>query len=579
MPAVLTDRLYGENSSVAIKAPVRTVSVGANLVLSGLQTVGGVGLAEGDRILVKDQTDPTTNGIYNASISAWKRSGDFDGAYDAVNGTLIIALFGNGQGVMFQLVTPDPMTIGSSPLTFQTFLNPNQSYPQTLSEAALAIAPTTTAIPPGNTLRYGADPTGVLDSTVATQNCVTVCGKSGDSTFAPAGTYKITADIAVPVGVSFLNASPFAIDIKGASREQTIFQFSGGAIVNGIYFNGVAGFKLCGKISDLTLDGNTVAPTALTFANCDMPRAERLTVRRCTGRGVFFNTTIMGRFDNCYLIACGSAGQAQLEVLSSTTFEWHQSYCSSGNAAAVAAVRVDKSANTNFFGGAVETPGTIQIGALADTTVGCVGGVIFGMDFEKPTDHFLEFGYGMSGSAFVQGWQVRGNTGFPSGAASVPYAVKLNACTSIRFGDNNWSQNGSPTATYWLEGVTNNGVVIEAHPELYGFAWPWVMQNGAQIASATPLIDFTQKDVVGDGTVPNQGTISGTTASNAVHATQGGIYERLLCGNGGPTTMTALTGGKRGMRLYMMDPNGNTTLTHSTVTADDGCKRLVCVHA
>lgn len=76
-------------ASIAIKAPVVTETT-VNITLSGLQTVNGVVLAAGDRVLVKDQTDPIENGIYEANTSAWGRAPDWDGERDATNGTLVI---------------------------------------------------------------------------------------------------------------------------------------------------------------------------------------------------------------------------------------------------------------------------------------------------------------------------------------------------------------------------------------------------------------------------------------------------------------------------------------------------------
>lgn len=52
------------------KDPVRVYTNG-NITLSGLQTVNGVSVMEGDRVLVKDQIDPAENGIYVASAGAW----------------------------------------------------------------------------------------------------------------------------------------------------------------------------------------------------------------------------------------------------------------------------------------------------------------------------------------------------------------------------------------------------------------------------------------------------------------------------------------------------------------------------
>lgn len=117
MASTITDRLYGESSGVAVKAPCASVSNGAPLPLVGLGAVGAYTPLPGDRILVKDQADPTTNGIYNASTGVWQRSGDFNGQFDCVQGTLIVVNFPNAGGTMYQLTTANPV-IGTTPLNF-----------------------------------------------------------------------------------------------------------------------------------------------------------------------------------------------------------------------------------------------------------------------------------------------------------------------------------------------------------------------------------------------------------------------------------------------------------------------------
>src|SRR6266540_2588677 len=61
----------------ATKAYVRAATTG-NVTLSGTQTIDGVDLIAGDRVLVKDQTAAATNGIYVVAAGAWNRSGDAD---------------------------------------------------------------------------------------------------------------------------------------------------------------------------------------------------------------------------------------------------------------------------------------------------------------------------------------------------------------------------------------------------------------------------------------------------------------------------------------------------------------------
>jgi phage-related tail fiber protein len=54
------------------------VATTANIALSGLQTIDGYTTVAGDRVLVKNQSTPSQNGIYIASAGSWIRSTDAD---------------------------------------------------------------------------------------------------------------------------------------------------------------------------------------------------------------------------------------------------------------------------------------------------------------------------------------------------------------------------------------------------------------------------------------------------------------------------------------------------------------------
>lgn len=154
MTSSITDRIYGESSTVAIKAPCVAVALSA-IALSGLGAVGGYTPNPGDRILVTAQADPTTNGIYNAATGAWQRAGDFSSTNQVVQGTLVVVLFPNMQGLIYQLVTNDP-AIGSSQLIFQTFanLNPNVFIAPTPGEIMAGATIVQPTLYPGNPERY-----------------------------------------------------------------------------------------------------------------------------------------------------------------------------------------------------------------------------------------------------------------------------------------------------------------------------------------------------------------------------------------------------------------------------------------
>lgn len=181
------------------------MSAGAPLPLVGLGAVGGYSPNPGDRILVKDQTDPRANGIYNASTGAWARSGDFDGVYDAVQGTLIVVYFPNAGSTIYQLTTFNPV-IGTTPLTFVSFVNPNQNYPQTAAEALAGVTPTNVGYPAGAIERYYA---GSGDARPAIQNALN-CNNRVYSSYGLQQAFPVSSYLLVPADVTFENASLIA---------------------------------------------------------------------------------------------------------------------------------------------------------------------------------------------------------------------------------------------------------------------------------------------------------------------------------------------------------------------------------
>lgn len=112
-----TDRRFGYNSEVAIKGPCVAATT-ANITLSGTQTIDGVAVVADDRVLVKDQTTASENGIYVVSANAWERAIDFDGNTEVKKGTLVYVHSGTANTGTFRVTTSDPITIGTSSIAF-----------------------------------------------------------------------------------------------------------------------------------------------------------------------------------------------------------------------------------------------------------------------------------------------------------------------------------------------------------------------------------------------------------------------------------------------------------------------------
>jgi len=97
------------------------VNSGNLAALSGLQTVDGVTLIAGDRVLVKNQTTQSQNGIYTVvDPGAWTRTDDFNIAAE-VNGAAVFIREGTLQQRTAWTQTSIVVTVGSDPMTFVVF--------------------------------------------------------------------------------------------------------------------------------------------------------------------------------------------------------------------------------------------------------------------------------------------------------------------------------------------------------------------------------------------------------------------------------------------------------------------------
>ncbi|MFN8992119.1 MAG: hypothetical protein ACK5X3_00380 [Pseudomonadota bacterium] len=104
-------------ASGAFKAPVRAATT-ANITLSGTQTIDGIALVADDRVLVKNQTTASGNGIYLVKVGAWVRATDFD-AWSEIFGTSVIVDQGSTQADTVWICTANAGgTLGSTSITF-----------------------------------------------------------------------------------------------------------------------------------------------------------------------------------------------------------------------------------------------------------------------------------------------------------------------------------------------------------------------------------------------------------------------------------------------------------------------------
>ncbi len=94
----------------------------APVTLSGLPTIDGVTMGPDERLLVKDQTDQTENGIWGVAPGSWTRTGDANSNEFVTSGLTVYVSEGVTNGTkIFNLITTDPINLGSTNLVFQEF--------------------------------------------------------------------------------------------------------------------------------------------------------------------------------------------------------------------------------------------------------------------------------------------------------------------------------------------------------------------------------------------------------------------------------------------------------------------------
>lgn len=83
---VIKSQLDSISAGLDPKESVRVATTGGNITLNAQQTIDGISLSAGDRVLVKDQSNLKENGIYIVSTGDWTRSEDADQNNGEVSG-------------------------------------------------------------------------------------------------------------------------------------------------------------------------------------------------------------------------------------------------------------------------------------------------------------------------------------------------------------------------------------------------------------------------------------------------------------------------------------------------------------
>ena len=208
-----------------VKNSVR-VATTANGTLSSAfangQTVDGITLATNDRILIKNQSTGSENGIYTVNASgAPTRATDFDADSEVTGGTFFFVEEGTVNADNGFVMTNDgSVTVGTTALVFTQFSGAGQ----VIAGAALTKS--------GNTLNVGVD-----DSSIEVNSDALRVKASGITNAMLAGSIDLTAKVtgALPVGNGGTGLSSIAKgSVLVANSANTLSALDGGGSNDGI---------------------------------------------------------------------------------------------------------------------------------------------------------------------------------------------------------------------------------------------------------------------------------------------------------------------------------------------------------
>ena len=224
----------------------------ANITLSGLQTLDGVTVIAGDRVLVKNQSTASQNGIYLASATAWSRAPDADTWNELISAICFVETGSTLTGSAWYCTAQPGGTLGTTAVNWSNFsVAASYTAGTGLTLAGNQFSITNTGVSAG---AYGSA-SKTLTATVNAQGQLTVLAASD---------IAITNTQVSGLGTMSTQAAS-SVAITGGTINGTTIGGTTAAAVTATTFTG-AGTGLTGTATSLSIGGNAATATLATTA-------------------------------------------------------------------------------------------------------------------------------------------------------------------------------------------------------------------------------------------------------------------------------------------------------------------------
>jgi hypothetical protein len=204
-----------------VKASVRVASTANVASITGLLVVDGVTTVAGDRVLLKNQTTASQNGIYVAAAAAWARSADADAAGELTGGTFVFVEEGSTQSDTGWVITTNgAITPGTTAHVWTQFSGAG-AY---VAGAGLTQSGTTFDVGAGTGITVAADSVGV-DTAVVARKFGALIGDGAATSFVVTHSLN-TRDVMVQVYLNSGTYEEVEVDIERTSVNTVTVRFA-----------------------------------------------------------------------------------------------------------------------------------------------------------------------------------------------------------------------------------------------------------------------------------------------------------------------------------------------------------------
>lgn len=277
------------------KASVRAATT-ANITLSGTQTIDGVSVIAGDRVLVKNQTTTSANGIYVAAASTWARAADMDNWTEVPNAFVFVEEGTTNADTGWVCTSNAGGTLGTTAVAWAQF-----------SGAGTYIAGNGLTLT-GNTFAVGGTANRITTTSTTVDIASTYVGQTSITTLGTiaTGTWSATAIAANKGGTG--QTSYTTGDLLYASGAAALSKLADVATGNALLSGGVGAAPAYGKVGLTTHISGTLAvgnggTGATTFTSKGIIYGNGTSALQVTAAGTWDGTNSVGQ-----ILSVDSAG-------------------------------------------------------------------------------------------------------------------------------------------------------------------------------------------------------------------------------------------------------------------------------